>query len=100
MSKPRKIKIAIADDHLLFAQSIAGMINLESDMKLDLIAIDGEDLLARIKKSIEPDIVLLDIEMPGMDGFETASRLRQSYPTVKIIVLSMHSQYSYIKRML
>jgi DNA-binding NarL/FixJ family response regulator len=65
-----------------------------------LIATDGEDLLSKIKKSIEPDIVLLDIEMLGMDGFETAIKLKQSYPTVKIIVLSMHSQYSYIKRML
>lgn len=100
MSKPRKIRIALADDHLLFAQSIAGMINIEPDMKVELIATDGEDLLSKIKKSIEPDIVLLDIEMPGMDGFETAARLRQTYPVVKIIVLSMHSQFSYIKRML
>ncbi len=98
--KKEKIKVAITDDHELLCSGIAGIINGEEDMKVTIIANNGKILLDKLAKGNIPDVLLLDIEMPIMDGYETIENLIVKHSNIKIIVLSMHCQYPIISSML
>ncbi|WP_080055113.1 response regulator transcription factor [Spirosoma aerolatum] len=92
--------IAIADDHYLVAAALADLIKKFDNYDVLLVAENGRDLLEKLEHSSQlPDIVLLDINMPEMDGFETASQLRQRYPTVRVLVLSMNDREDHLIRM-
>jgi DNA-binding NarL/FixJ family response regulator len=85
-----KHSIAIVDDHLLIAKAITGII--ENFKQFDVLyeCENGKDLIEKLKlKKNIPDIVLLDISMPIMDGFATAEWLRENYPEILIMALSM-----------
>lgn len=95
------IKIAIADDHDLFRAGIAKILHEYSQFEVILEASNGKILLDKIETSLYlPDIVLLDIRMPEMDGFETATGLINNFPSIKIVVLSMHDSARHIIRMI
>lgn len=83
--------MAIADDHSLLRNALAKLINTFEGYSVMLEADNGKDLCEKIDKSILPDIVLLDINMPEMDGFETTQWLHKKYPQVKVLTLSMLS---------
>ncbi len=90
--------IAIADDHALFRKGLISLINLFPNYKILFDAANGEEFLKLIKPSALPDIALLDINMPIMDGYQTAEWLRINYPDIKILALStMDSETSIIK---
>ena len=96
-----KVKIAIADDHDLFRVGMASILKGYDQFDVMLEAGDGKELLTKIKEVQElPDILLLDIRMPEMDGFEVTEELTKNYPSIKIIVLSMHDKARYIVRMI
>ncbi len=96
-----KIKIAIADDHSLFRK---GLIKLLDEDRYELLfdVENGKLLTERISSMGDnhPDIVIMDIEMPGMNGYETVSWLRNNYPDIKILVVSMVDREEAIVRML
>lgn len=83
------IQIALVDDHRLFRSGIASLINKFPQYKILFEAGDGEELTRKLTPKLQPDIVLLDINMPKKDGIATAQWLRSNYPDVKVIVLSM-----------
>jgi DNA-binding NarL/FixJ family response regulator len=83
------IKIGIIDDHQLFVKSLGMMLDTFKDYKVVLEACTGKDLMAKIAVQKElPDIILLDVNMPQMNGLECAQWLTQHYPAVKLVALS------------
>lgn len=85
-----KVNIALVDDQQLFLRSLATLINSIPAFDVILDALNGEDLLRRL--SLEPhlpDILLIDVDMPVMNGIETARQVSQKYPSIKMVALSM-----------
>jgi DNA-binding NarL/FixJ family response regulator len=85
----RKIKIAIADDSDLLRNSISNALNQEKDFEVIFQAENGLELLEQLEKS-SPDIVLMDIRMPVMDGIEVTKRVRDKLPNIKVIAFSLY----------
>jgi DNA-binding NarL/FixJ family response regulator len=96
-----KKTIVIVDDHLLIAKAIASIIEEFSDYEVLYESENGKAMIEqfRVKKNI-PDIVLLDISMPVMDGFETAAWLKQHYPASKVMALTMQGDDESLIRMI
>ncbi|WP_338870966.1 response regulator transcription factor [Spirosoma sp. SC4-14] len=92
--------IAITDDHHLMAEALADLINKLDDYEVLYIAENGRDLLEQLARGPLPDIALVDLHMPEMDGFETALQLRKLYPTIRVLALSMNDREEYVVRML
>jgi two-component system invasion response regulator UvrY len=94
------IKIALVDDHVILRKSLAILIEMFPDFQIILQASNGQDFIDRLKQSEIPDIVLLDITMPVMDGVETARWLKENHPQVKVLALSMIKNDFIVIRML
>lgn len=95
-----KIRIALVDDHVILRKSLTVLIELLEDFEIVLEAGNGEEMIAALKTKPQPDIVLLDINMPVMNGVETARWLKKYHPKVKILALSMIKNDFVIVRML
>lgn len=87
----RKIKLALCDDHTLFRAGMANILGQVHDFELILEAANGQDLIERIVRKM-PDVLLLDLQMPIMDGTAVADYLREQHPLIKIIVVTMHDE--------
>lgn len=81
-------KIAIADDHALFRKGLAALINLFANYQVVLEAGNGQEMVNNLDAANLPDIVLMDINMPVMDGYEAAEWLNNNHPNIKILALS------------
>lgn len=102
MKKPdpsNPIKVAIADDHALFRAGVKTALSSKKDVELIAEADNGMQLL-NLLKHIEPDVILLDIQMPIMDGITTLPEIRKINPYVKVIILSMHNDHSMISKLM
>jgi two-component system invasion response regulator UvrY len=95
-----KTTIAIVDDHELMAKALSGLVQKYDDYDVLYEVFGGKELIQRIKLNMVPDIVLLDINMPEMDGYETALWLKNNYPEIKILALSMNDKEESIVKML
>lgn len=95
----RVIKVAICDDHALFRAGVKTSLSLRKDVQMIAEAENGMQLL-NLLKHIQPDVILLDIQMPIMDGLTTLPEIKKLYPEVKVIMLSMHNDHSMISRMM
>jgi DNA-binding NarL/FixJ family response regulator len=101
MTNSPDIMIAIVDDHLLFASSLAKLIQTFSGYKVVFHAKNGLDLQNQLKTvDSHPDIILLDINMPVMDGHETIVWLTEHHPEIKVLALSMDDNEEVILKML
>jgi DNA-binding NarL/FixJ family response regulator len=89
------IKILIADDHMLLRNGIRNVLEFEADLAVIGEAADGEEAVARAI-ALVPDIILLDINMPKMNGLEVTKKLRSENPQIKVIVLTMHDDDNYV----
>jgi DNA-binding NarL/FixJ family response regulator len=93
------IKVAIADDHALFRAGVRTSLMGKKDVELIAEADNGMQLL-NLLKHIDPDVILLDIQMPIMDGIQTLPEIRKLYPHIKVIILSMHNDHSMISKLM
>ena len=89
-TNPSLIRILTVDDHALLREGIAALVNAEPDMELVAEAADGEEAIEQFRRH-RPDITLMDIQMPSMNGTEAIGRIRNEFPNAKIIVLSTYS---------
>ena len=95
-----KTSVALVDDHTLLRNSLAASVRNYDDYDVTLEANNGKQFIKGLQPDALPDIVLLDINMPDMDGYETASWLRQNYPEVKVLALSMYDNEQHVIRMI
>ncbi len=93
------IKVLVVDDHSIVRDGMRQLIASQGDMELIGEADDGAGALIQVK-SLEPNVVLLDIAMPGMTGLETITLIKDARPEVKVVMLSMHSKDSYVHQAL
>lgn len=93
-----EIKLIIADDHELFRNGLAELLRKHDDIKIVKSVADGSEFMELINSPIEADIVLLDITMPNMDGFEVLKELKSLNSNIKPIVISMHDDGNYIAK--
>ena len=93
MSLKEKINIAVIDDQQLFRKGLISLLKENKSLNILFEAENGQDLFEKLKTRTQfPKVILLDIEMPVMDGIETTKRLKQKYPEIKIIILTMHDE--------
>jgi DNA-binding NarL/FixJ family response regulator len=94
------IKIALADDHVLLRSALASLIDGFQGCEVISQSSNGKELIEQIKVGAIPDIVLLDLNMPEMDGYETAGWLKNNYPSARVLMLTMYSSELTLIRLL
>ncbi len=92
-----KINILVADDHAVLRAGLRALLNAEPDMTVVGEAGDGESALRQVK-SLSPDVVVLDLSMPGMSGLDVLEQITSVYFDTKVLVLTMHTEKQYIVR--
>jgi two-component system, NarL family, invasion response regulator UvrY len=95
-----KIKIALVDDHILLRNALASLINSFDDCNVIHESANGYELLEQIDKGYIPDVVLLDLNMPKMDGYQTASVLQKKSPAINVLMLTMYDSELMLIRLL
>jgi DNA-binding NarL/FixJ family response regulator len=95
----KKIKLAIADDHKIFRNGLKATLEDCAEFDLVLEASNGKQLIGLLTATT-PDIILMDIKMPEMDGIQTTSYVKQHYPQIKVLALSMFNEDKYIVDMM
>jgi two-component system nitrate/nitrite response regulator NarL len=92
-----KLSVIVADDHTLFINGLCMLLQNEPDIEIMNIAANGKDLL-HLLHSHTPHLILLDINMPGINGFEALKRIRDYYPKIKVIMLSTYNEEHLIEK--
>jgi DNA-binding NarL/FixJ family response regulator len=96
-----KKTIVIVDDHILIAKALEGIIDNFKDFEVIYVSENGKDLIQKFESNNKiPDIILLDISMPIMDGFETVLWLKENHPGVKVMALSMQGDDKSVIKMI
>lgn len=98
--RKKKYKIAVVDDHSLVRKAIVKLINTFEEFQVIYDVNSGNELKENITKNVLPDVVLMDINMPDGNGYETTAFLHKKYPLVKVLALSMYTDDSVIIKIL
>jgi two-component system invasion response regulator UvrY len=100
MEREHSISIAIADDHPVFRQGLIDVLSTYGNIQIVVEADDGQELLEKIAAlDTFPDICLLDIQMPNLNGYETIVQLKKRWPGINVIVLSLYKHSYAVHRM-
>jgi len=96
--KATDIKVALVDDHILLRNALASLIDSFGDCKVIHQSNNGKELMAWFENGSVPDVAILDLNMPEMDGYETARAVQRKFPTVNVLMLTMYdSELSLIR---
>ncbi len=96
----RKISLAFADDHSMLRKGLIRLLQMLGNYTIAFEVENGQEVINAIKKNLIPDILILDVNMGGKDGYQVAKWLHQNHPQIKILVLSMYSDESTILKMI
>lgn len=91
----KKIKVMIADDQVILAEGIKSVLETDPELEVIGLAFDGFDALRKMKESL-PDVVLMDIRMPNMNGVVATQSIKTEYPDVKVVILTTFDDSDYI----
>ena len=94
------IKVAMIDDHVLLRNALSSLINNSGKCKVIFEASNGKELIAQLERNNFPDVVILDLNMPEMDGHQTALYLQKHFPEMKILMLTMYDSELALIRLL
>ncbi len=100
MSKLIQYKLLLADDHTLLRDALSNLINNFDEFAVVASAGNGDEVVKSIKNGCNPDIVLMDLNMPVMDGYATAKWLQQQHPKIKVVILTMYDSEIALIRLL
>lgn len=89
------VRVAIADDHVLFRKGLITILELDDDLEVIYDADNGEELIKKLEAQV-PEVILMDLKMPVMDGMEATKLIKAKYPEVKILILSMYDEEKFI----
>lgn len=98
-SNRNKIKLGVVDDHTLFRKGLISLLEEYEELKVIMEASNGKELLETLKTK-QPDILLMDVEMPVMNGIEATEAVRKKFPDVKILTLTMHSEEEFVAHLM
>src|SRR5688572_6224310 len=99
-TKNKKIKVALADDHVLLRTALASLIDNFDDCEVILQVSNGKELIERIQNGWITDVLLLDLNMPEMDGIETAKWIHKNFPDIHVLMLTMYDSEQALIRLL
>lgn len=94
-----KIRVLLADDHAMLREGLKALLSASADIEVVAEAADGREALAQAE-ALAPDVAVLDIAMPGLNGIEAARVMRRRFPAMRIVMLSMHSSSEHVHRAL
>jgi two-component system response regulator NreC len=94
-----KTRILWADDHNVLRSGLKYLLNAQSDMNVVGEAATGNETL-RFARELAPDVLILDIAMPGLDGLDVLKELKRAAPTIRVLTLTMHEEEGYLRRAL
>jgi len=88
--KINPIKIAFVDDHTLLREALASVVDAYEHFHVILKAADGKELMDKLTEGNIPDLIILDVNMPGIDGYDTAKWLQKNFPKIHVLILTMY----------
>jgi two-component system, NarL family, response regulator NreC len=94
----KKVRVLLADDHKVVRDGLRLLIKEQRDMRVVGEAADGQEALKQARE-LKPDVVVMDLSMPGLNGLQATERLRVEQPTVKVVALTVHEDASYLVQM-
>ncbi len=100
MRMMQKYKLVLADDHILLRDALANLIGSFKEFSITALAGNGKEVVHAFDTGVSADIVLMDLNMPEMDGYETARWLTECHPEVKIVILTMYDSEIALIRLL
>jgi DNA-binding NarL/FixJ family response regulator len=95
----KKIRVLLVDDHAILREGIKALLEKQDDIEVVAEAADGREAISRVAQ-FRPDVVVLDISMPMMDGLESTRQMKRDNPDIKVLVLTMHDNEEYFFQLL
>jgi two-component system response regulator NreC len=94
-----RVKVLVVDDHEIVREGIRMVLATDPELEVVGVASSGEEAIEKVRE-LEPDVVLMDIGMPGLSGFEATRRIRESHPNTQVVALTVHDSEGYVFQML
>jgi DNA-binding NarL/FixJ family response regulator len=95
----KTIRVLLADDHVMVRDGLAAILRQQDDISVVGTAADGQEALELAKRT-RPDVALIDIVMPGLNGIDVTTQIQEECPSIRIIIMSVHSDIDYVYRAL
>ncbi len=99
MNAARRIRILLADDHAVLRAGLRALLSAQGDLEVVGEASDGAEAI-RLTQALHPDVVVMDIGMPGVSGIDATARIKHDLPAAKVLILSMHDDRGYLRQVL